>query len=222
MSAIRASGSRIPSRRALAAGEVEMEEWTNFSMVLRLHAARLGVPFLPAEILEAGDLAKGSIDVRTVTCPYTGRGLAAIPALQARRGADPCPARRRSGQHPVLGDRRRHARGRACRRQGHRDRRGDRRAGRHPGLAGADDGAGSPGRIGLAGAGRRTSLLCSGLLRPRRRAFRRIRQDLAEAGDDARSISTSMCSASPTAPAISRSSIERGSRGRSAAMRRNA
>lgn len=68
--------------RALAAGEVEMEEWTNFSMVLRLHAARLGVPFLPAEILKAGDIARGSIDVRTVTCPYTGRELAAIPALR--------------------------------------------------------------------------------------------------------------------------------------------
>ena len=68
--------------RALAEGKVEMEEWTNFSMVLRLHAARLGVPFLPAEILKAGDIAQGSIDVRPVTCPYTGRELAAIPALR--------------------------------------------------------------------------------------------------------------------------------------------
>lgn len=68
--------------RALAEGTIEMEEWTNFSMVLRLHAARLGVPFLPAEILRAGDIAGGSIDVRTVTCPYTGRELSAIPALR--------------------------------------------------------------------------------------------------------------------------------------------
>jgi glutaconate CoA-transferase subunit A len=68
--------------RALAAGEIEMEEWTNFSMVLRLHAARLGVSFLPAEILRAGDIAGGSIDVKTVTCPYTGRELSAIPALK--------------------------------------------------------------------------------------------------------------------------------------------
>jgi glutaconate CoA-transferase, subunit A len=68
--------------RALAAGEIEMEEWTNFSMVLRLHAARLGVPFLPAEILRAGDIAGGSIEVRSVTCPYTGRELSAIPALR--------------------------------------------------------------------------------------------------------------------------------------------
>lgn len=68
--------------RALAEGRIEMEEWTNFSMVLRLHAARLGVPFLPAEILRAGDIASGSIDVRSVTCPYTGRELSAISALR--------------------------------------------------------------------------------------------------------------------------------------------
>jgi len=68
--------------RALADGSLEMEEWTNFSMVLRFHAARLGVPFLPAEILQAGDIAGGSIDVREVTCPYSGRVLSAIPALK--------------------------------------------------------------------------------------------------------------------------------------------
>jgi glutaconate CoA-transferase subunit A len=68
--------------RALAEGKLEMEEWTNFSMVLRLHAARLGVPFLPADILLAGDIAGASIEVRTVTCPYSGRELSAIPALR--------------------------------------------------------------------------------------------------------------------------------------------
>jgi glutaconate CoA-transferase subunit A len=68
--------------RALAEGRIEMEEWTNFAMVLRLHAARIGVPFLPADILKAGDIAGGSIDVRSVTCPYTGKLLSAIPALK--------------------------------------------------------------------------------------------------------------------------------------------
>jgi len=68
--------------RALAAGTLEIEEWTNFSMVLRLHAARLGVPFLPADILRAGDIGGASIDVHSVTCPYTGQELSAIPALR--------------------------------------------------------------------------------------------------------------------------------------------
>jgi glutaconate CoA-transferase subunit A len=68
--------------RALAAGTLDIEEWTNFSMVLRLHAARLGVPFLPADILRAGDIAGASIGVHPVTCPYTGQELSAIPALR--------------------------------------------------------------------------------------------------------------------------------------------
>jgi glutaconate CoA-transferase subunit A len=58
-------------RRAAEAGTIEVEDWTNFAMVLRLHAAALGVPFLPA-----------AVKVRTVTCPYSGEELSAIPALQ--------------------------------------------------------------------------------------------------------------------------------------------
>jgi glutaconate CoA-transferase subunit A len=68
--------------RAMAAGTLDIEEWTNFSMVLRFHAARLGVPFLPADILRAGDIGGASIDVHAVTCPYSGRELSAIPALK--------------------------------------------------------------------------------------------------------------------------------------------
>lgn len=68
-------------RRAVAAGTIEYEEWTNFSLVLRLEAARLGVPFLPARILRAGDVAQGLPDLQDVTCPYTGEQLTAIPAI---------------------------------------------------------------------------------------------------------------------------------------------
>jgi glutaconate CoA-transferase subunit A len=67
-------------RRAVADGTVEYEEWTNFSLVLRLEAARLGVPFLPARLLRAGDVRSG-LDVADVTCPYTGEVLTAIPAI---------------------------------------------------------------------------------------------------------------------------------------------
>src|SRR4030095_15510113 len=44
-------------RRALAAGAVACEETSNFSLLLRLHAAALGVPFLPTRTLLAGDVA---------------------------------------------------------------------------------------------------------------------------------------------------------------------
>jgi glutaconate CoA-transferase, subunit A len=68
-------------RRAVEQGSLDLEEWTNFSMLLRLHAGQLGVPFVPARVLLAGDVAGASADVAPVTCPYTGEELAAIPAL---------------------------------------------------------------------------------------------------------------------------------------------
>jgi len=67
-------------RRAVEAGTVEAEDWTNFAMILRLHAGALGVPFLPSATLAGGDIPKG-VDVRTVECPYTHEALRAIPAL---------------------------------------------------------------------------------------------------------------------------------------------
>ena len=69
-------------RRAAEAGTIEVEDWTNFAMVLRLHAGALGVPFLPAATLLAGDIRTASADVREVSCPFTGERLAAIPALR--------------------------------------------------------------------------------------------------------------------------------------------
>ncbi|ROT97809.1 CoA transferase subunit A [Histidinibacterium lentulum] len=68
-------------RRAVAAGTLELEEWTNFAMILRLHAGRLGVPFLPARILGIGDQTPATAAAARIACPYTGTELTAIPAL---------------------------------------------------------------------------------------------------------------------------------------------
>lgn len=68
-------------RRAAESGAIEVEDWTNFSMVLRLHAAALGLPFLPAATLSGGDLPE-ALGIKTVTCPYSGERLSAIPALK--------------------------------------------------------------------------------------------------------------------------------------------
>ncbi|MEX2450354.1 MAG: CoA-transferase [Rhodospirillales bacterium] len=69
-------------RRAVKAGAIEYEDWTNFAMILRLHAARLGVPFLPARILQIGDMPNVLPDLKTLDCPYTGEQLTCIPALK--------------------------------------------------------------------------------------------------------------------------------------------
>jgi glutaconate CoA-transferase subunit A len=50
-------------------------------MVLRLHASALGIPYLPARVLRAGDVAAASARVAEIECPFTGEHLAAIPAL---------------------------------------------------------------------------------------------------------------------------------------------
>jgi glutaconate CoA-transferase subunit A len=63
------------------AGSIAVEEWTNFTLLLRLHAARIGVPFLPTRALLAGDIPKASADPRKIVCPFTGETLSAIPAL---------------------------------------------------------------------------------------------------------------------------------------------
>ncbi len=68
-------------RRAAKDGTIEIDEWTNFSIMLRLHAARMGLPFMPSRIMQIGDNPSGADGLKTVTCPYTGDQLAAIPAL---------------------------------------------------------------------------------------------------------------------------------------------
>jgi glutaconate CoA-transferase subunit A len=68
-------------RRAVDSGSLAVEEWTNFTLLLRLHAARIGVPFLPSRALLAGDIPKASADARKIVCPFTGETLSAIPAL---------------------------------------------------------------------------------------------------------------------------------------------
>lgn len=68
-------------RRAVREGTIEYEDWTNFAMVLRLHAGALGIPFIPAATLLTGDMPDASIEVARVRCPYSGEELSAIPAL---------------------------------------------------------------------------------------------------------------------------------------------
>lgn len=67
--------------RACAAGTLELEEWTNYSLMLRLQAAATGVPFLPTRTLLDGDVAGASARAARIACPFTGEELSAVPAL---------------------------------------------------------------------------------------------------------------------------------------------
>lgn len=61
-------------------GAVAFEEWSHLALGLRLRAAAMGVPFLPALTMVGSDLA-ATTGLKRVEDPYTGETLAAVPAL---------------------------------------------------------------------------------------------------------------------------------------------
>jgi glutaconate CoA-transferase subunit A len=77
---LEARGLSPHARRVLESGEVEVTEWTNFTLATRFKAAAMGVPFLPARSMLGTDTFAHSA-ARVVVCPFTGARLAALPAL---------------------------------------------------------------------------------------------------------------------------------------------
>ena len=77
---LEARGLSPHARRVVEAGDIECTEWSNYTLALRFRAAAMGVPFLPARTILGTDTFDKSA-AKTVTCPFTGATLAAIPAL---------------------------------------------------------------------------------------------------------------------------------------------
>lgn len=77
---LEARGLSPHARRVMESGEVECVEWTNYTLALRLKAAAMGVPFLPARSL-LGTATFRQSAARAIRCPFTGELLAAVPAL---------------------------------------------------------------------------------------------------------------------------------------------
>lgn len=77
---LEARGLSPHARRVLESGTVECTEWTNYALAVRLQAAAMGVPFLPSRTMLGTDTF-GRSAAKTVTCPYTGDTLVALPAL---------------------------------------------------------------------------------------------------------------------------------------------
>jgi glutaconate CoA-transferase subunit A len=77
---LEARGLAPHARRVLESGEVEVCEWSNYALALRYKAAAMGVPFLPARTMLGTDTYARSA-ARTLTCPFTGETLIAVPAL---------------------------------------------------------------------------------------------------------------------------------------------
>lgn len=60
---------------------LELEEYSHFGMVARLTAGASKLPFYPLRNYMGSDLPRVNSKIRTVTCPFTGEELAAVPAL---------------------------------------------------------------------------------------------------------------------------------------------
>jgi glutaconate CoA-transferase subunit A len=67
-------------RHYIETGAAAYEEWSHLAMGLRYRAGAMGVPFLPALSMLGSDLAP-AVGLATVTCPYSGERVAAVPAL---------------------------------------------------------------------------------------------------------------------------------------------
>lgn len=68
-------------RRGAESGSLEVRESSCVVVLAQLRAAEMGVPFLPVRGLLGGDLLRLHPEWGTVTCPFTGAELAAVPAL---------------------------------------------------------------------------------------------------------------------------------------------
>ena len=60
---------------------IELEEYSHFGMVARLAAGAAKLPFYPLRDYRGSDLPRVNPLIKTVTCPFTGEELAAVPAL---------------------------------------------------------------------------------------------------------------------------------------------
>jgi glutaconate CoA-transferase subunit A len=77
---LEARGLSPHARRVLESGEVTCVEWSNYTLAVRLKAAAMGLPFLPARSLLGTDTFRHSA-ARVIVCPFTGERLVALPAL---------------------------------------------------------------------------------------------------------------------------------------------
>jgi glutaconate CoA-transferase, subunit A len=60
---------------------IELEEYSHYGLVARLTAGASRLPFFPLRDYAGSDLPRVNPRIRTVTCPFTGEQLAAVPAL---------------------------------------------------------------------------------------------------------------------------------------------
>ena len=83
------AGPLYALRRAVEQGipnSIELEEYSHYGMVARLTAGASKLPFYPLRNYKGSDLPRVNPLIKTITCPFTGEELAAVPALNPDTG----------------------------------------------------------------------------------------------------------------------------------------
>lgn len=77
-------GSLFGIRRAVEQGiprKLQLEEYSHFGMVARFMAGASGLPFMHLQGFVGSTLPKKNKNIKTIRCPYTGKHLSTVPAL---------------------------------------------------------------------------------------------------------------------------------------------
>jgi glutaconate CoA-transferase, subunit A len=77
---LEARGLSPHARRVMESGQVSFTEWSNYALAVRFRAAAMGLPFLPCRSMAGTDTFLRSA-AKTITCPFTGVKLTALPAI---------------------------------------------------------------------------------------------------------------------------------------------
>ncbi len=75
------AGSLHAFRRAVQAGQVEIEEYSHFGLAMRLFAGASNLPFMPIRSYFGSDLPRVNPAIKTIVSPFDGETLYAIPSI---------------------------------------------------------------------------------------------------------------------------------------------
>jgi len=76
------AGTGYNFRRAVEAGDLTVENHSNFSIALSLKAGAMGVPYLPTRSLLGSDIFEENDQFKATEDPYSGDRIALVPAIR--------------------------------------------------------------------------------------------------------------------------------------------
>jgi len=62
--------------------KLELEEYSHFGMVARFLAGSAGLPFWTLNNYAGSDIPSSNVNIQEITCPYTGKKFATVPAIE--------------------------------------------------------------------------------------------------------------------------------------------